>query len=76
MRTTVDIPDALYRRLKSKAAEEGRSVKQLILRGVEAEMRVVRRTRSRFVSSPIVPSKNPASLYLDNDKIFELIPFP
>jgi len=34
MRTSVDIPDALYRELKSKAAREKRSVKELILRGV------------------------------------------
>ncbi len=38
MRTTVDISDPLYRSLKSKAAEEGRSVKELILRGVEVEL--------------------------------------
>src|SRR6266513_1545811 len=39
MRTSVDIPDALYRELKSKAAREKRSVKELILRGVEVELR-------------------------------------
>ena len=38
MRTTVDIPDPLYRELKGKAASEGRSVKELILRGVEQEL--------------------------------------
>jgi hypothetical protein len=34
MRTTVDIPDPLYRALKKKAAHEGHSVKELVLRGV------------------------------------------
>ena len=34
MRTTVDNPDALYRRLKARAASEGSSAKALILRGV------------------------------------------
>ncbi len=76
MRTTVDIPDPLYRQLKSKAASEGRSVKELILRSVETEMTTPRRRRPRFVSLPIVRSKNPGSVYLDNDKIFQLIPFP
>ena len=33
MRITVDITDSLYRELKIKAAQEGRSVKELILRG-------------------------------------------
>ena len=37
VRTTVDIPDPLYRELKGKAANEGRSVKEVILRGVEQE---------------------------------------
>ena len=38
MRTTIDIPDPLYRQLKGKAASEGRSVKELVLRGVEQEL--------------------------------------
>jgi len=36
MRITVDITDSLYRELKSKAAQEGRSVKELIFRGVKS----------------------------------------
>jgi hypothetical protein len=75
MRTTVDIPDPLYRELKGKAASEGRSVKELILRSVEQELRG-RRARPRRVTLPIVSSKRPGSLKLDNDKIFEIIPFP
>jgi len=55
MRTTVDIPDPLYRELKGKAASEGRSVKELILRGVEQELRG-RRGRASRVTLPIVPS--------------------
>jgi hypothetical protein len=31
MRTTIDIPDAMYRRLKTRAASEGRTAKALIL---------------------------------------------
>jgi hypothetical protein len=75
MRTTVDIPDPLYRELKGKAASEGRSVKELILRGVEHELRG-QRTGSGRVRLPIVKSKRPGSLKLDNAKIFEIIPFP
>ena len=73
MRTTVDIPDRLYRQLKSKAAEEGRTVKALILRGVESELRC---KTPRHVSLPLVRSKTPGTVYLDNEKIFEIIPFP
>ena len=76
MRTTVDIPDSLYRDLKSKAAGEGRSVKELILRGVEIELKLTPRRHRRPVSLPLVPSKQPGTVALDNAKIFEIIPFP
>jgi hypothetical protein len=52
MRTTVDIPDSLYRDLKGRAASEGCSVKELILRGVEAELHFNPRKRGRRVSLP------------------------
>jgi hypothetical protein len=76
MRTTVDIPDSLYRELKSKAAREKSSVKQIILRGVEGELRPKRRKRTRRIAFPIVPSNQPGTLEIDNAKIFEIIPFP
>jgi hypothetical protein len=76
MRTTVDIPDPLYRELKSKAAGEGRSVKELILRGVERELHSSPNRRPHFVSSPLIRSKRPGTLVLDNKKIFDAIPFP
>jgi hypothetical protein len=34
VRTTVDIPAPLYRKLKEQAAAQGRSVRELILLGV------------------------------------------
>ncbi|MGB0012675.1 MAG: ribbon-helix-helix protein, CopG family [Candidatus Sulfotelmatobacter sp.] len=76
MRTTVDIPDPLYRELKGKAAKEGRSVKELILRSVEQELKSRGDRAARRVSLPIVRSKRPGTLDLDNAKIFEIIPFP
>jgi hypothetical protein len=76
MRTTVDIPDTLYRELKTKAASEGRSVKQLILRGVEAELGQSKRKRGKRIVPPIIKSKRPGTLHLDNAKIAELVPFP
>ena len=75
MRTTVDIPDPLYRDLKSSAAREGTSVKDLILRGVKKELKKPRR-RVKPVFLPIVPSKRPGSLVIDNAKIAEIAPFP
>ena len=76
MRTTVDIPDPIYRRLKSRAASEGSSAKELILRGVQEVLKVRRRRARKKVTLPIIRSKRPGSLDLDNDKIFEIISFP
>jgi hypothetical protein len=76
MRTTVDIPDPLYRQLKSRAAREGCSVKQLILRGVEGEMQAASKPRRKRISLPLIRSKKPGTLEIDNAKIFEIIPFP
>jgi hypothetical protein len=76
MRTTVDIPDALYRELKSRAAREKVSVKRLILRGVAGELRPRPSKRKRRISFPIIRSKRPGTLEIDNAKIYELISFP
>ena len=76
MRTTIDIPDVMYRRLKSKAATEGSSAKALILRGVEHVLKAPRARGHRTVVLPIVRSKRPGSIRLDNAKIYEIISFP
>ena len=76
MRTTVDIPDSLYRRLKSAAALRGCSVKDLVLRGVKAELQVRGgRRKQKSVKLPIIASKRPGSLRLTNYKINEIL-FP
>ena len=76
MRTTVDIPDPVYRRLKARAAREGRSAKDLILRGVEQVLKAESRASGRRVRLPIVRSKRPGTLQIDNQRIYDLISFP
>jgi hemolysin activation/secretion protein len=76
VRTTVDIPDPVYRRLKARAASEGTTAKELILRGVEQVLQESRRKPHRRVKLPLVPSKKPGTLQLDNAKIYETISFP
>ncbi len=75
MRTTVDIPDPVYRKLKAKAAERGCTVKQLILRGVEMELGEGGAKKGR-VRLPLVRSNNPGSLHLTNEQVYEVAPFP
>jgi hypothetical protein len=76
MRTTVDIPNPVYRQLKAKAALQGCSVKELILRGVKAELNGTPEKKSAYrVSLPLIKSKRPGSLKLTNRQINELL-FP
>ncbi|HET9370714.1 MAG TPA: hypothetical protein VFO19_10725 [Vicinamibacterales bacterium] len=76
MRTTVDIPDALYRKLKARAAGEGRSTRALILQGVEHILKRRPDGPRRRVTLPLVKSKRPGSLRIDNARIYDAISFP
>ena len=77
MRTTVDIPDALYRALKQKAASEGQSIRELVLRSVKQELTKSLATgKSGRRRPPVIDSDKPGSLLLDNAKIYEIIPLP
>ena len=50
-------------------------MKEIILRGVEQELKGRKSPRTR-VTLPIIRSKKPGATKLDNAKIFEIIPFP
>lgn len=76
VRTTVDIPDPIYRRLKSVAALRGCSVKDLVLRGVKAEIEGPgERRKKRTIKLPIIDSRRPGWLHLTNRRINEIL-FP
>ena len=76
MRLLLDFPDKLYRQFKTRAAMEGWSVKELILRSVQGRLAEGRAKQRRVVKLPIVRSKKPASVILNNARIYEIIPFP
>jgi hypothetical protein len=76
MRTTVDIPNPIYRRLRSRAVSEGSTAKELILRGVEQVLKDKKKKSRRRVKLPIVRSKRPGELQIDNAKIYDVISFP
>lgn len=72
----MDIPDPTYRQLKAKAALRGCSVKELILRGVETELNGEKGGQIRGrVALPLVKSKRPGRLRLNNKTIHEIL-FP
>lgn len=60
MRTTIDIPDALFRAVKTKAATEGRTLRELMLEGltqVLQEKPAPARKRLKRTRFPIIAGK-------------------
>ena len=70
MRTTVDIPDEIYRRLKIKAAEDGETVRALILRGVEQTLAETPEEK-RKVDFPIIRGDGKRKINLTREQIDE-----
>ena len=54
------------------AAREGSSTRALILRGVKEVLKTERRKALVPVSLPIVPSKRPGTVAIDNARIYDL----
>lgn len=76
MRTTIDIPDETYRRLKVKAAIEGRTVREVALSGIQKEIETASAKQSRKLAEPILKSYAPGTIRIDNAQIIDLIGFP
>ena len=75
IRTTVDIPAPLYRRLKAQAAANGRSVRELVLAGVQSVLLQERRPRPQRVQFPLIVSSGP-KVDLTNEQMYEHVEFP
>jgi len=71
MRTTVDIPDVLYRQLKARAALEGTTVKKVLKGLVQREL--VGRVRGHSVSFPLIRGKETRRLNLSNAQIDQIL---
>ena len=72
MRTTLDIPDATFRELKVRAAREGRTLRDLLLEGVELARRQRSAPKEPFVL-PLIPSSQPGTLDLTNEQIDDIL---
>jgi hypothetical protein len=72
MRTTIDIPDETYRKVKILAAERGTTVRALVLESLEITTKSnLTLPRKRF-EIPVIRSKRPGTLNLTNEQIDEL----
>ena len=78
VRTSLDVPIGLHRRLHAAAARKGCSARQLILRGIERALRDAEPQRPRrrlSLAAPIVASTG-KPFDLANEQIYDLIEFP
>jgi hypothetical protein len=74
MRTTVDLPDPLFRELKAFATRNGSSLKVVIRHAVEAELGKSKGHMGHRVKFPVLPSRKPESLNLTNAEIKIFLP--
>jgi hypothetical protein len=79
MRTSLDFPDALFKHLKTRAAQEGRTLRDLVIELVERGLtaREVVDPKKRFEARPpVIPNQGPLPLDLSkltNADLYELI---
>lgn len=78
IRTSVDVPRDLHRRLHEAAARKGCSARKLILAGIERAVEEARPSRPRRRLSLDPPLIHPAGRRIDitNEEAYELIELP
>jgi hypothetical protein len=72
MRTTIDLPDRLFRDLRSIATIRGTSLKAVIRAALEEEIRKTEKKVYHRVKFPLLSSREPGSLNLTNAEIDDL----
>lgn len=74
MRTTIDMPDALYRKTKAIAALRGVTMKDMIIQAVEQEIsQATAKAPQKRVKLPLIPWKGDKKLDLSNFDFDELL---
>lgn len=76
VRTTVDIPSQLYRKLKAQAAARGSSVRELVLVGIKSVLLKSERPPAKRLELPLIPASPGPKVNLTNEMIYEHIEFP
>ena len=71
MRTTVDVPDALMRAAKARAADRGESLKDLVNRALAHELGLpsVPKRKTGRVTLPLVARDAAPAVHVTNDDI-------
>ena len=79
IRTSIDLPRDLHRRLHEAAARQGCSARKLMLAGIERaveETNAARPRRRLSLDPPLVPPAGRGTIDLTNEEIYDLIEFP
>ena len=74
IRTTVDIPEPLYRKLKAQASARGCSIRELVLAGVRSIVLEGQRPRPKRIQFPLIVSEGP-KVDLTNEQIYKHVEF-
>ena len=69
IRVTVEIPDALYRKLERHSAVTGKGLNSLILLGIKNRLLGKKRPRARRVNFPLIRSTGP-KVNITKDRIY------
>ena len=75
VRTTVDIPAPLYRKLKAQAVASRCSVRELVLAGIRRVLVQRQCPRPKKVQFPLIVSDGP-KVNLTNEQIYGRVEFP
>jgi len=75
IRTTVDIPSPLYRKLKEQAAASGKSIRELVLVGVKSVLLQSERASAKRIKFPLIVSDGP-KVDVTGEQIYEHVEFP
>jgi hypothetical protein len=79
IRTSIDLPRDLHRRLHEAAARRGCSARKLILAGIERVVEEASANQSHRrlnLEIPLVPPAGRGEINFTNEELYELIEFP
>jgi len=77
MRTTIDLPDDLYKNVRMLAVEKNSSLRQMVVDGLDLLLKQQTSDRpQKLFEPPLIRSTRTDKLVIDNETIYDLIDFP
>ena len=74
MRTTLELPDGLYRRVKHEAVERGLPMRELVRQALEQMLRESDgQETAPAIEPPLIRSRQPGSINLTPEKVYQIL---